>query len=152
MSRINSVSLLDPAFGDRLQAFMKALQRQDRRWQVFETVRSPARQTELYAIGRDPAKPGYGKHVTDARAYQSAHQPGLAADIWPSIDGDWEWIDRDDPRWEPLRTLAPKHGLETLSFERPHVQLAGFDWKKLTPGPADTAGWLAWLEKRRETA
>jgi len=44
---------------------------------VTEGYRSPERQTELYAIGR--TKPG--RKVTNARAGESIHQYGLAADI-----------------------------------------------------------------------
>lgn len=147
MSRLNSVSQLNPTFGDRLHRFMAALQSLDGRFQLFETVRSPARQRELYEIGRDPAKPGYGKHVTAAKEYQSAHQYGLAADIWPCVNGQWEWLRPEDPRWYPVASLAPNYGLQTISWERPHVELMGFDFRRLTPGPSDTAGWIEWLEK-----
>lgn len=135
MSRLNSVSQLNPTFGDRLYQLMKELQGLQTGLAIFETIRSPERQDELHAQGR-----------SRAAAYQSAHQYGLAADIVFNDGGVWTWPNRDDPRWEPLRLLAPSFGLETLSFERPHVEIEGFHWGgKLTPGPADTAGWLAWL-------
>lgn len=151
MNRLNSVSLLHPAFADRLQPFMAHLQAEDGSFQIFETVRSPWRQEQLYAVGRDPGHElGIGKHLTDAQAYQSAHQFGLAADIWPCVAGRWEWIGKDDPRWEPLIRLAPQFDLECLSWERPHVQMRGFDWRKLKAGPLDTPGWLSWLENRNK--
>lgn len=150
MKRLNSPSLLHPPFAERLHVFALHLQAEDGRFQVFETVRPPERQHELFAIGRDPAQPGYGKHVTDAQAYQSAHQFGLAADIWPCVNGEWQWWRADDPRWEPLIRLAPQFGLECLSWERPHVQMEGFDWRHLAAGPMDTPGWLAWLEQRNK--
>lgn len=140
MSRLNSVSQLNPTFGDRLYALMAELQKRDGAFRIFETVRAPERQNELRAQGR-----------SRAAAYQSAHQYGLAADIVFSDGGVWTWPPADDPRWEPLRLLAPSFGLETLSFERPHVEIEGFHWGgKLTPGPADTAGWLSWLEARNK--
>lgn len=150
--RINSISLLAPAFAERLQLFMRHLQAEDPGFQVFETVREPLRQNELYAIGRaSPTAPDFGKHVTDAKAYQSAHQFGLAVDIWPCDAGQWLWIKKDDPRWEPLIRLAPQFGLECLSWERPHVQLAGFRWQDLKPGPRGTAAWNEWLNERNKT-
>lgn len=153
MSRLNSISLLAPAFAERLQLFMQHLQAEDGAFQVLETARSPERQQELYAIGRIPwaSQFGYlGKHLTDANAYQSAHQFGLAADIWPCDGGQWLWIKKDDPRWEPLIRLAPQFGLECLSWERPHVQAKGFRWQDLKPGPMGTAEWMAWLEQRNK--
>lgn len=150
MSRLNSISLLAPAFAERLQLFMQHLQAEDPGFQVFETVRTPERQEDLYEIGRTHGDPGYGKHVTDAKAYQSAHQFGLAADIWPCDAGQWQWIAKDDPRWEPLIRLAPQFGLECLSWERPHVQAEGFDWRQFAAGPLDTPGWMAWLTNRNK--
>lgn len=150
MSRLNSISLLHPAFADRLQPFMAHLQAEDPRFQVFETVRAPQRQHELYLIGRDPSAPGFGRHVTDADYYQSPHPWGFAADIWPCVNGHWEWIDKGDPRWAPLVELAPQFDLECLSWERPHVQMRGFDWRHLAAGPMATPDWMSWLEQRNK--
>lgn len=140
MSRLNSISLLAPAFAERLQLFMQHLQAEYPGFQVFETVRTPQRQTELK-----------GQRVSRANAYQSAHQFGLAADIVPCDAGNWHWPAVDDPRWEPMIRLAPQFGLECLSWERPHVQAQGFDWRQLAAGPMDTPGWLAWLNERNKT-
>lgn len=143
MSRLNGMAGLDRGFHDRFYLFMKHLQAEDPRFQAFETIRSPARQEELFRQGG----------VTRARAYQSAHQYGKAADVWPvTTPGQWEWIKADDPRWQPLIELAPQFGLECLSWERPHVQLAGFRWQDEKPGPLDTEGWLKWLEDRNGAA
>lgn len=150
MSRLNSISLLAPAFAERLQLFMQHLQAEDPGFQVFETVRSPVRQAQLYAVGRLGGASEFGKHLTDANAYQSAHQFGLSADIWPCDAGQWQWIAKDDPRWEPLIRLAPQFGLECLSWERPHVQAEGFRWQDLKPGPMGTAEWNEWLTNRNK--
>lgn len=141
---------LYPAFRERLASFMKELQRHDSRFLIFETVRSPGAQDELYVRGRVPGRSDWGRYATRARAYQSAHQFGMAADVWPHDDGHWEWISAQDPRWAPVASLAKDHELETLSWERPHVQLAGFDWHRMTPGPEGTAEWAVWLQTRNK--
>lgn len=138
MSRLSDPSLLNPTFGDRL--FRLQLKLQGTGLAIFETARSPERQTELK-----------GQRVSRANAYQSAHQYGLAVDLVFHDEGKWAWPDIEDPRWEPIRAHASSCGLETLSFERPHVQLAGFDWRQLAAGPMDTPGWMAWLNERNKT-
>ena len=64
----------------------------------FEGYRTPERQTEL-AAQRPP--------VTRAKAWQSAHQYGLAVDFaLLNDDGSWEWPDSDDPHWDELHRIA----------------------------------------------
>ena len=50
---------------------------------ITEGYRSPARQDALYAQGRTTP----GRIVTNARAGQSAHQSGLAMDVYPARKG-----------------------------------------------------------------
>jgi hypothetical protein len=85
----------------------------------FETYRSPIRQTKLWEQGRITT----GKIVTSAKAYRSAHQYGLACDLVFKIDGVWTWPAFDDPRWDVMAEVFQELGFETLSFERPHVQI-----------------------------
>lgn len=89
-------------------------------FRVFEAFRTPERQEWLYAQGR--TRPG-GK-VTNARAWESFHQFGLAADMVLFIDGRWSWSDAGPLKahWDRLRELAAKVGLRTLSWEAPHVE------------------------------
>jgi hypothetical protein len=132
MSVIREVDLLDPVFAACLDALMAKLAGTD--IQVYETIRSPKRQAEVLAEKRSRSAP-----------YQSAHQYGLGADL---VFFPWRWPDKDDPAWSPIREHAPEFGLETLHFERPHVQLRGFDWRAMEPGPLGTDEWLAWLKQR----
>lgn len=54
---------------------------------MFETYRSPERQNELFR-----------RKKTKARAFESAHQFGLAVDFVPLTDGgDWKW-----EGWDPI--------------------------------------------------
>lgn len=142
--RRSDVDLLAPAFRARLESLLAdVVDGAKLPFRVFETIRSPGRQNELFAQGRDPTKSDFGRTITRARSYDSLHQWGHAADIVGFIDGRWTW---DLPRgwWDVLGHLALKNGLETLSFERPHVQTPGFV-KDRTHGPLDEVGWTKWL-------
>lgn len=144
--RRSDMDLLRPNFRAALERLEDGLEAAGSPLRVFETVRSPARQEELYQRGRDPKADDFGRTVTRARAYQSAHQHGLAADLVGWVDGKWTW-DLPDKEWRLLGTLAKREGLEQLDIEQPHVQLVGFDWKKLARGPYDDAEWEAWLRR-----
>jgi peptidoglycan LD-endopeptidase CwlK len=148
--RIAALRLLHPEFAGRLAQLLGALGTEQIPLAVFETARSPMRQEQLYARGRDPMGADYGRTVTRARAYESAHQWGLAADLVFLIHGQWTWDEPGQGQWARMGVLAHQAGLETLSFERPHVQVAGFVGKDLARlrGPTSTDGWLAWLEQQ----
>jgi peptidoglycan L-alanyl-D-glutamate endopeptidase CwlK len=140
------LSLLRPDFRTALVGLMERLDEQQIPLAPFETIRSPGRQAELYGRGRNPDAADYGRTVTRAQAYQSAHQYGLGADlVFRLANGVWTWDEPQRGMWDVYTRLAKSCGLETLSFERPHVQIASFDWRHLTPGPMDEAGWLDWL-------
>ncbi len=90
--------------------------------------RSYAEQSILHSQGRTMP----GNIVTNAKAGQSAHNFGIAADV--SRD---EFINRAglQPDWmpdayEPLRLLAPKYGLvwggNWAKEDRPHLQWPGY--------------------------
>ncbi len=83
---------------------------------VFEGYRSPNRQDFLYAQGRTRA----GKKVTYAKAYQSAHQWGLAVDLAFYKDKKWLW---DGWPWERVHDIFHRYGFETLDFEKSHVEI-----------------------------
>lgn len=79
-------SRLDPRF---LQSVLRLLERLEARGYVFallEGYRSSERQEKLADLGG---------HVTNARAYQSKHQFGLAADLAPVRDGRLVISERD---------------------------------------------------------
>lgn len=79
------------------------------RFEVFETYRTPQRQAQL-------ASP-----VTKARAFQSAHQFGLAVDFVPRELEAWSWSDKHD--WSYLRRVAQQFGLDVpINWDRAHVE------------------------------
>jgi len=78
---------------------------------VFETYRSPMRQAYLFEHTKN----------TKAKAWQSAHQYGLAADFVPQDpDGIFSWREEED--WEYLERQALTVGLRVpIVWDRPHV-------------------------------
>src|SRR5690606_17709901 len=101
----------------------------------FETMRTPERQTSMYEQGR--LRPG--AVVTNAQAWQSWHQYGVATDL--VFDGDpragvqWDWVKGygrpDLGQWQDLGRIMMEEGLEWLGApgsrfpEMPHFQLTG---------------------------
>lgn len=150
MTRIADVALLAPAFRTRLASMLDELSRDLPTLRVYETARAPSRQEALYRRGRDPKAPDFGRTVTRARAYQSAHQYGLAADLVFRIGDEWSWEEPERGAWDRMRLAAARAGLEPLSFERPHVQMIGFSWVGLARGPMDDEGWMRWLKLRAD--
>jgi peptidoglycan LD-endopeptidase CwlK len=148
MSRISHVHLLDPEFRHRLERVLDQVEATGLKLRLFETIRSPGRQMALYSRGRDPEAADFGRTVTKARAYQSAHQYGLAADLVFYVNGEWTWSPPNPGDWDVFHGIARVEGLVPLSFEKPHVQIQEFDWKKLERGPDHEAGWLQWLRVR----
>lgn len=85
-------------------------------WMMFETYRSPERQNELFR-----------KKKTKAKAWESAHQYGLAIDFVPVIDGKPFWPAMNDDRWVVLNTLATECGLgNDIAWDPAHVYHPAF--------------------------
>jgi peptidoglycan L-alanyl-D-glutamate endopeptidase CwlK len=114
---------------------------------LYEGARSPWRQAELYARGRG----GPGLTVTKARAWESFHQYGMAADFVFWHDGVWDWNEPKEGLWHDYSRIADAVGLRSLSFERPHVELP-LRLVDLQRGiyPAGDPSWLTWLETNVE--
>jgi len=155
--RCSSLDLLDPQFAARVHDLVTRANANGLPLDIFETARGPERQLALWQIGRgDPHAPGYGRTVTDAQPYQSAHQFGLGTDLVFRVNGQWTWKEPQPGMWDHYRALAnaPGTGLTTLfdkhgkPLEEPHVQVRGFDWRALAPGPADDGSWYGWLRQR----
>jgi len=129
---IRDTRLLHPKFRWACEGLAKDLiagyqsGRTKTRFEIFETFRHPDRQNSLLAKG-----------ATKARAWQSAHQFGLAADFVPVISeaeatelsdlkGErvwpgWNWDSKHD--WDYLRNRANSFKLaNNLDWDRPHVQ------------------------------
>jgi peptidoglycan L-alanyl-D-glutamate endopeptidase CwlK len=94
---------------------------------VFETYRSPDRQNYLYAQGR--TRPG--KIVTRAPAWQSWHQYSLACDLVFGSGKNIYWPNADDAIWDKVHAVFEPLGFETISWEKPHIQItAGLSTKE----------------------
>lgn len=115
-----SLDLLYPPFRD---ALVRALLRAKGKGVVaypFETWRSPGRQGVLYSQGRTEL----GSIVTNALAWQSWHQYGLACDLAFGGPGAWNWAGD----WQTLGEAMMAEGLEWYGApgapfkETPHVQ------------------------------
>jgi hypothetical protein len=94
---------------------LDAYLRRETRFRCFETYRDPARQALAYAA-----------QTSKAKAFESPHQFGLAADFVPCSAGTigrWEWPSVDDPEWDDLRRAAKDFGLTCpIVWDRPHVE------------------------------
>jgi peptidoglycan LD-endopeptidase CwlK len=118
------MDLLYPPFASLVSLGLIAAKQNGLKVAVFESYRFPLRQGWLYSQGRTRA----GKIVTNATAWKSWHQYGLAVDVVffdrddPSIIWDWEGD------WTKLGTIFKNLGLEWLGDsatfpEKPHFQL-----------------------------
>lgn len=77
----------------------------------FEGLRAPDRQAEAYRKGN-----------SKARAWESAHQYGLAIDFVPFVRGKFSWaVSTAD--WDILRNAAHEFGLRNdIAWDRAHVE------------------------------
>jgi len=135
---------LHPTVRSAVAATLQALHAENIPFRVFEGFRSPERQNWLYAQGRTRS----GEIVTKAEAWQSYHQYGLAVDLVLFRDNAWSWSDSgtDAAYWTRMHDIARAHGLRPLSFEAPHVEFVGPNWRDLQRGqsfpPNGDASWL----------
>ena len=123
-SRNFDPACLHPVFRQKATELLKTLSDEGIPFRLFEGFRSPARQSYLYSQGR--TRPG--PIVTRARPGESYHQYGLAGDFVLFENGSWTWNTRGVRKryyWARLQAVGKRLGLEPLSFELPHLQLAG---------------------------
>jgi peptidoglycan L-alanyl-D-glutamate endopeptidase CwlK len=117
---------------------------------IVEAYRSPKRQNWLYAAGRTRG----GVIVTEARAWQSMHQYGLAIDVCGGTNKKPIWA----MPWDKIKTIFEKHGLESLApYEQSHFEircgLKTADLFELAHSDGLEAVWSkvesTWLNKRQ---
>jgi hypothetical protein len=109
--RYASLDLLAPVARTAF-AGLDAYLRRETRFRLFETYRDPAAQETAFAA-----------RTSKARAFESAHQFGLAADFVPYGTKGWEWPATDHPEWDDLRRAAQSFGLlNGIHWDRPHVE------------------------------
>ena len=140
--RETSLDLLHPKIRQKVKELIADLAANSVPMKVFESYRTPERQAHLYAQGR--TRDLHKGKVTNADGWKSYHQYGVAVDMvidHPSY-GMWDTSDSIARGWwDKYHELAEKHGLEPLSFEKPHVQLKDVRTSQLLsgeePGPGD---------------
>ena len=143
-ARSADVALLHPVFRAAVIDVHNRLTAEGIPFKVFEAFRYPERQADLYAQGR--TKPG--AIVTKARPWTSYHQYGLAVDFVLYENGKWSWETAGAKRkwWQRMQDLGREMGLEALSFELPHLQLAGLKIESLLAGEYPAGGDDSWAE------
>lgn len=144
MSRDTEMAHLHPVFRHKVELLLQQLASENLPFRIFEGFRSPQRQRDLYSQSR--TRPG--PRVTNADAWSSLHQYGVAADFVLHIDGKWSWDDSGERKkwWQQLHQLAAKHGLHPLSWELPHLQMQGLKLAQLQTGHYPDNGDSDWAE------
>lgn len=126
MTRLES---LEPDFRAQIEELLvKAEAATNRKWGISNGRRSMTQQRDIYAQGR--TKPG--KVVSNAKPGQSAHNFGLAADIWPLKGNDFDW-GASAKTFKAMADIAVEMGLTSgyyfkSIFDAPHVENPR--WKK----------------------
>lgn len=121
-TRINSLEALHPkariAFSNLAEDLRLAYKtgRTEFGFEPFETFRSPLRQEYVFKQG-----------ASKARAWQSAHNYGLAVDFVPFYGKNrqhgWFWPDNNNACWTFLRNRAHLFGLTVpIAWDLGHVQ------------------------------
>lgn len=123
MSR--SLDDLRPEFRAKVELWLSDMAKAGLHWIITCTLRSPTEQDVLYAKGRTAP----GAIVTNAKAYQSAHQFGLALDFVIMDSGKPDWSGTSEA-WNDAIELAQNRGLQSLRpMESAHLQAP--NWKQL---------------------
>jgi hypothetical protein len=148
MARDMVMEHLHPTFRQKVELLLQELARANLPFRLFEGFRSPQRQRELYNQGR--TRPG--AKVTNADAWSSLHQYGVAADFVLYIDGKWSWDDSGERKawWKKLHKLAQLQQLEPLSWELPHLQMQGMQLAQLRSGSYPPNGDSDWAENLQQ--
>jgi hypothetical protein len=147
MARDTELAHLHPVVREKIFQLTQHLKAEQLPFRLFEGFRSPDRQRDLYAQGR--TKPG--SKVTNAQAWSSYHQYGVAGDFVLYENGRWSWDDKGERKqwWKQLHVLARQVGLEPLSWETPHLQLVGISLSQLKNGQYPPDGDEDWADNLR---
>ena len=104
---------------------------------LFEGYRTPFRQQQIF-----------DKHdgSTNARAWQSNHNYGMAADFVFFENSNWHWktTGKYAAWWDRFHAIGRAEGLHPLSWEQPHLELQHSDWKDLYEGQYPAGGDESW--------
>ena len=150
-ARNTDLAELHPVARARVLATLDGLKAEGIPMKVFEAFRTPERQQFLFAKGRNAVGEVVDKSavVTQARPFESYHQYGLAADIVIDSPGMNPWdTGSAETRgwWAALHRIARSNGMEPLSWEMPHVQVAGLSPTVLLRGEYPGGGDASWAD------
>lgn len=139
-----AASRLHPVFRAKVERLMEQFESEEIPFRPLEGFRAPVRQDWLFQKGR--TRPG--AVVTKARAWESYHQYGLAVDFVLFENGAWSWNVTGGrmKKWNRMIALGKAQGLEPLSFELPHLQLAGLKISQLKNGVVPPGGDKSWWD------
>ncbi len=145
--RSTDPSLLHPLMREKVEHVLQQCKSAGLPFKVFEGYRSPQRQKYLFETRRKDPKTGKRYRVTKAKAWRSLHQYGVAADFVLYIDDRWSWSVKGSlgPMWKELTKIGEKNGLVSLSFEKPHLQMARVSLESLTHGKFPKDGDETWI-------
>ena len=148
--RRTDLDSLHPVMREATLYLLRKLEAEGIPLRLFESFRSPARQAWLYAQGRTRA----GAIVSNAKPWESYHQYGLAADFVLWIEGSWSWSTAGvhTMYWKRLHKIGEEVGLEPLSWETPHLQVAGLALQDLKKGIFPDGGDDAWRDNLEAVA
>lgn len=141
------IAVLHPAIRDAVVKVQEKMNAENHPFRIFEAYRTPQRQAFLYSKGRSRG----GRKVTNANAWSSFHQYGLAVDFVlfrDDIRGGWSWetAGKWGRSWERLHEVAADFNLKPLTWEKPHLQIKGVSIKDLRNGNYPDGGDAAWAE------
>jgi len=150
--RRTDLDALHPALREAVVWLQVRFQQESIPFRLFEAYRSSLRQDWLYSQGRSGGPPG--PIVTKAKAWESYHQYGLAVDFVLWLEGRWSWSDTGIYKryWTRLQDLGKEVGLEPLSWEKPHLQVAGLELKNLQKGLYPDGGDEPWMDNLEAAA
>lgn len=96
---VNELSVLHPAFRNKVILFLTECDRQGIKLKIIETYRTPQRQDSLKRRGRSMLSGG-----------RSKHQHYLAIDVVPIVNGKPKWHDRR--LWNKIGVIGQSYGLK----------------------------------------
>lgn len=96
---VNELSVLHPAFRNKVILFLSECHRQGIELRILETYRTPQRQDSLKRRGKSMLSGG-----------RSKHQHYLAIDVVPIVNGKLKWHDRR--LWSKIGAIGQSYGLK----------------------------------------
>jgi len=126
---MNKLDTLEPDFKPLVeQLIAKVNDATGLSWGISDGRRTMAQQAAIYAQGRTAP----GKVVSNAPPGSSAHNFGLAVDLWPIKNGDFDWGTADKV-FKVMADIAVSLGLTAGYYfhsihDAPHVELSR--WKE----------------------